>query len=79
MVVLRRQFEGIDGQPFKLNFHLAPPLLARPDPVTGRAKKIAFGPWKLAAARAKWAALLARLRGQTGPGARVIPIPVRAA
>jgi indolepyruvate ferredoxin oxidoreductase len=34
----------------------------------------------LAAARTKWAALLARLRGQTpGQSAQVIPIPVRAA
>ena len=148
---IAEQFEG----DWRLRFHLAPPLLTRPDPVTGRAKKIAFGPWmlaafrvlarlkflratafdlfgmtaerrderaligeyealvdellarlnadnhalavelaslpeeirgyghvkerQLAAARTKWAALLARLRGQTGPGARVIPIPVRAA
>jgi indolepyruvate ferredoxin oxidoreductase len=43
------QFEGIDGQPFKLNFHLAPPLLARPDPVTGKVKKITFGPWMMSA------------------------------
>ncbi len=145
------QFEG----DWRLRFHLAPPLLTRPDPVTGRAKKIAFGPWmltafrllarlkflrgsafdlfgrtaerrseraligdyeelvdellarlnadnhalaielaslpeqirgfgvvrerQLQAARTRWATLLARLRGQTGPGARVIPIPVRAA
>jgi indolepyruvate ferredoxin oxidoreductase len=29
----------------KLTFHLAPPLLARTDPVTGVPRKIAFGPW----------------------------------
>jgi indolepyruvate ferredoxin oxidoreductase len=43
------QFEGIDGQPFKLNFHLAPPLLAKPDAVTGKVKKITFGPWMMSA------------------------------
>jgi indolepyruvate ferredoxin oxidoreductase len=39
------QFEG----DYKLNFYLAPPLLSRPDPVTGRPKKIRFGPWALGA------------------------------
>lgn len=39
------QFEG----DYKLNFYLAPPLLSRPDPVTGRPKKIRFGPWVLGA------------------------------
>jgi indolepyruvate ferredoxin oxidoreductase len=39
------QFEG----DYKLNFHLAPPLLARPDPVTGKVKKITFGPWMMTA------------------------------
>jgi indolepyruvate ferredoxin oxidoreductase len=33
------RFEG----DFKVNFHLAPPLLARPDPVTGRIAKRVFG------------------------------------
>jgi indolepyruvate ferredoxin oxidoreductase len=47
------QFEG----PYRLNFHLAPPLLARPDPVTGRVKKIRFGPWMMTAF-----ALLAKLK-----------------
>jgi indolepyruvate ferredoxin oxidoreductase len=51
------QFEGIEGRPYKLNFHLAPPLLARPDPVTGRPKKMRFGPWVLGAF-----GLLAKLR-----------------
>jgi indolepyruvate ferredoxin oxidoreductase len=39
------QFEG----EYKLNFHLAPPLLAKPDPVTGKVKKISFGPWMMSA------------------------------
>ena len=47
------QFEG----DYKLNFHLAPPLLAKPDPVTGKVKKITFGPWMLSAF-----GVLARLR-----------------
>lgn len=38
---LGEQFEG----DFTLRFHLAPPLLARPDPHTGRPRKISFGPW----------------------------------
>jgi indolepyruvate ferredoxin oxidoreductase len=35
------RFEG----PFKLNFHLAPPLLAKRDGVTGVPKKMRFGSW----------------------------------
>ncbi|KAB7614510.1 indolepyruvate ferredoxin oxidoreductase family protein [Amylibacter sp. SFDW26] len=38
---LKAQFEG----DLKLKIALAPPLLCRPDPVTGKAKKIEFGPW----------------------------------
>jgi len=38
---LQRQFEG----EFTLDYHLAPPLLASRDPVTGEPKKRAFGPW----------------------------------
>jgi indolepyruvate ferredoxin oxidoreductase len=37
------QFEG----DYALNFHLAPPLLARPDPATGRIRKMRFGPWMM--------------------------------
>ena len=50
---LAEQFEG----DFKLTVHLAPPLLARPDPNTGRPKKRRFGAWMLKAFR-----ILARLR-----------------
>ena len=39
------QFEG----DYKLNFHLAPPLLARPDPLTGKVQKMHFGPWMMTA------------------------------
>jgi indolepyruvate ferredoxin oxidoreductase len=45
-----------DGD-YKLNFHLAPPLLAKPDPVTGKPTKMRFGPWMMGAFGA-----LARLR-----------------
>jgi indolepyruvate ferredoxin oxidoreductase len=38
---LQRQFEG----DFTLDYHLAPPLLARRDPATGEPKKRVFGPW----------------------------------
>jgi len=51
------QFEG----DYQLRFHLAPPLLTRPDPVTGQISKREFGPWVLGAFR-----LLARMRGLRG-------------
>jgi indolepyruvate ferredoxin oxidoreductase len=48
------QFEG----DYKLNFHLAPPLSNKPDPVTGEAKKSTYGPWMMTAfrvlAKMKW-------------------------
>jgi len=50
-------FEG----DYTLNFHLAPPLLAKTDPVTGRPLKRAYGPWMLGAFR--WLAKLKFLRG----------------
>jgi indolepyruvate ferredoxin oxidoreductase len=52
--------EGFEGD-YTLRFHLAPPLLARPDPKTGRVKKMAFGPWMLTAF--KWLAKARRYRG----------------
>ena len=36
-----------DGDNLRLEFHLAPPLLARRDAVTGEPKKMSFGPWML--------------------------------
>ena len=50
---LKEQFDG----KLKLEFHLAPPLFAERDPVTGHLKKRAFGPWMMKAFR-----LLAKLR-----------------
>src|SRR5690606_19332500 len=38
---LEEQFEGA----FTLRYHMAPPLLARNDPHTGRPRKITLGPW----------------------------------
>jgi len=54
---LDRQFEG----DYRLKIHLAPPLLARRDPVTGHLKKRAFGPWVITAFRIM--ARFKRLRG----------------
>ena len=50
-------FEG----DWKLKFHLAPPLLAALDPVTGEPEKRAYGQWMLRAFR-----VLARLKGLRG-------------
>jgi indolepyruvate ferredoxin oxidoreductase len=44
---LDAQFEGIE----RLELLLAPPLLSRPDPVTGKPRKRAFGPWIFPALR----------------------------
>ncbi len=39
---VRSQFAG---ENLRLHVHLAPPLLARRDPATGRPRKMTFGPW----------------------------------
>lgn len=54
---LRRSFSG----PFKLRYHLAPPMLERLDPSTGRPRKRSFGPWLLPVLR-----LLARMKALRG-------------
>jgi len=46
---------------YRLHFHLAPPLLAKPDPVSGKIRKIEFGPWMMGVFR-----LLAKLRTLRG-------------
>ncbi|MDH3580914.1 MAG: indolepyruvate ferredoxin oxidoreductase family protein, partial [Hyphomicrobiales bacterium] len=46
---------------YRLEFHLAPPLLSRVDPLTGRPIKRRFGPWIMHAFK-----LLARLKGLRG-------------
>ena len=54
---LRAQFTG----DYKLRLHLAPPLLSRTDPHTGRLQKRAYGQWLL-----RLLPLLAKLRGLRG-------------
>ncbi|MBY0431517.1 MAG: indolepyruvate ferredoxin oxidoreductase family protein, partial [Rhodospirillales bacterium] len=54
---LRERFDG----DVRLEFHLAPPLLARTDPLTGHLRKGVYGPWMMIAFR-----LLARLRRLRG-------------
>ncbi|MFZ1428618.1 MAG: indolepyruvate ferredoxin oxidoreductase family protein [Geminicoccaceae bacterium] len=56
-----RRIESMFEGDWKLRFHLAPPLLERPDPITGEPHKRAYGQWMLGAFR-----LLARLKGLRG-------------
>jgi indolepyruvate ferredoxin oxidoreductase len=51
------QFEGN----YTLKFHLAPPVVAKPDPATGEPRKREYGPWMLRAFR-----MLAKLKGLRG-------------
>jgi indolepyruvate ferredoxin oxidoreductase len=39
------QFEGN----YKLNFYMAPPIISKPDPVSGKVAKKRFGPWMMTA------------------------------
>src|SRR5262249_10442619 len=41
-----------EGEVLRFEFHLAPPLFAKKDPVTGVAKKMSFGAWMMPAYRA---------------------------
>jgi len=54
---LEKEFEGS----LSLEFHLAPPLFNKPDPITGRPKKTKFGPWTMRLF--KLLASMKRLRG----------------
>jgi indolepyruvate ferredoxin oxidoreductase len=54
---LRAKFEG----DYELEFNLAPPILSRRDPQTGRLQKRTFGPWMMSAFR-----LLAGFKGLRG-------------
>ena len=47
----------LGGENLRLEFHLAPPLFARRDPVTGVPRKMNFGPWMMSGFK-----LLARLK-----------------
>jgi indolepyruvate ferredoxin oxidoreductase len=42
---MRRKVDGMFEGDYKVVYHLAPPLLARVDPLTGEPKKIRFGSW----------------------------------
>jgi indolepyruvate ferredoxin oxidoreductase len=56
-----QRIAGMFDGDYRLKFHLAPPLLNRPDPVTGIARKSEFGPWMMAGFR-----ILAKLKGLRG-------------
>ena len=49
------------GDRMRFNIHLAPPLLAKADPVTGAPRKMTFGPWMMGAFK-----MLAKLKGLRG-------------
>ena len=53
----RKRIEGLFEGDYKIVFNLAPPLLNKPDPATGIAKKSRFGPWMM-----QGFGLLAKLR-----------------
>jgi indolepyruvate ferredoxin oxidoreductase len=52
--------ETFEGD-YRLKFHLAPPILNKPDPATGRPAKSTYGPWMM-----KAFGLLASLKGLRG-------------
>jgi len=57
----RRQLEAQFEGEFRVELQLAPPLFARRDPLTGRPRKRAYGPWIFPVLR-----LLARCKGLRG-------------
>jgi indolepyruvate ferredoxin oxidoreductase len=57
----RRKIEGMFEGDYKLVFHLAPPLLAKPDPRTGEPAKMQFGGWVL-----NLFGILSKLKGLRG-------------
>jgi indolepyruvate ferredoxin oxidoreductase len=57
----RKEIEAVFEGDYRLVFHLAPPLLARPDPRTGEPKKMRFGSWMMPGFR-----VLAKLKGLRG-------------
>jgi indolepyruvate ferredoxin oxidoreductase len=44
-----KKIEGMFEGDYKVNFHLAPPMLAKLDPQTGEPRKMQFGPWMMRA------------------------------
>jgi indolepyruvate ferredoxin oxidoreductase len=57
----RTKIEGMFEGEYRVVYHLAPPLLARKDPITGEPRKIAFGSWAL-----NLFGILSRLKGLRG-------------
>jgi indolepyruvate ferredoxin oxidoreductase len=57
----RKKIEAMFEGDYRLVYHLAPPLLAKPDARTGEPAKMRFGPWMLGAFR-----ILAKLKGLRG-------------
>jgi len=57
----QKKIESMFEGDYKVVYHLAPPLLAKPDPQTGEPKKMQFGPWMMAGFR-----VLAKLKGLRG-------------
>ena len=57
----RKKIEGMFEGDYKLVYHLAPPLLAKPDPRTGEPAKMQFGGWVLNLFR-----ILSSLKGLRG-------------
>src|SRR5687767_5138008 len=57
----RRKIEGMFEGDYRMVFHLAPPLLARKDPLTGEPRKMRFGPWMMPLFK-----LLSSLKGLRG-------------
>ncbi|WP_243374571.1 indolepyruvate ferredoxin oxidoreductase family protein [Microvirga solisilvae] len=47
----RQVASTFEGENLRYEFHMAPPILAKKDPVTGVPKKMSFGPWMLKAMR----------------------------
>jgi indolepyruvate ferredoxin oxidoreductase len=60
---MRKKIEGMFEGDYKVVYHLAPPLLARVDPLTGEPRKMRFGSWTMVLFR-----ILAKLKGlRSGP------------
>jgi indolepyruvate ferredoxin oxidoreductase len=58
---MRSKIEGMFEGDYKVIYHLAPPLLAKTDPLTGEPKKMRFGSWTMGLFK-----ILARLKGLRG-------------
>jgi indolepyruvate ferredoxin oxidoreductase len=56
-----QKIQGMFEGDYKVVFHLAPPILNKPDPATGEARKSRFGPWMM-----RVFGLLAKFKGLRG-------------